>query len=141
MKDGLGLAPAICYESIYGEHLGRYFQKGANLLAIITNDGWWQNTPGHKQHALYAGLRAIETRKWVARSANTGISGFIDPSGKWVLPQPYNTAACVRQSVPADNNGITFFVRFGDILSKTAIAFYILLWGWVLVFRSRPLNA
>ncbi len=134
-NDGFRLAPAICYESIYGEHLSRYFQKGANLLVIITNDGWWQNTPGHKQHWLYARLRALETRSWVVRSANTGISGFIDPKGKMIDPQPYGIQACIRQSIPLQATDPTFFIRFGDILSKLSLAFYAVL--WVLKARRR----
>jgi apolipoprotein N-acyltransferase len=138
---GFRLAPAICYESIYGEHLSRYFKKEANLLTIITNDGWWQNTPGHKQHALYAGLRAIENRRWVARSANTGISGFINPAGKWIDPQPYNTAACIRRTIPVLTTEKTFYARFGDILSKLALAFYMSIWVWSLARRRRNQNA
>jgi len=140
-KNGFRLAPAICYESIYGEHLSRYFKEGANLLVIITNDGWWRNTPGHKQHALYASLRAIETRQWVARSANTGISGFIDPSGKWIDPQPYDTAACVKQKIPIRSGGTTFFVSYGDILSKGALTFYMGIWILCLAFRRRKENS
>ena len=140
-KNSFRLAPAICYESIYGEHLSRYVDKGANLLTIITNDGWWQNTPGHKQHALYAGLRAIENRRWVARSANTGISGFIQPDGRWIDPQPYNTTACIRREIPAPNADRTFYTRFGDILSKLALAFYTGIWIWVLVPLRRKENA
>ncbi len=136
-RDGLRLAPAICYESIYGEHISRYFQKDANLLAIITNDGWWRNTPGHKQHWLYARLRAIETRKWVARSANTGISGFIHPSGYWTSAQPYNTAACIRQTIAPSDNKMTFYVRYGDVLSVLSLALYTGLWIWMLATRRR----
>jgi len=138
---GFRLAPAICYESIYGEHLSQYVRKEANLLAIITNDGWWQNTPGHKQHALYAGLRAIETRCWVVRSANTGISGFIDPDGKWIDPQPYGTAACVTQKIPVGGGRTTFFVRYGDILSKAALMFCFGIWIWSWVYRRGKENS
>jgi apolipoprotein N-acyltransferase len=116
-------------------------RKEANLLAIITNDGWWQNTPGYKQHALYAGLRAIETRCWVVRSANTGISGFIDPVGKWIEPQPYGTAACVTQKIPVGGGRTTFFVRYGDILSKAALMFCIGIWIWSWVYRRRKENS
>ena len=79
------VAPIICYESIYGDYVSDYVKDGASWLAIITNDAWWNNTPGHKQHFSYAKLRAIEQRKWVARSANTGISGFVDPLGRVVM--------------------------------------------------------
>ena len=49
-KHGYKIAPSICYESIYGEFMSKYVRNGANIICIITNDGWWQNTPGHKQH-------------------------------------------------------------------------------------------
>jgi apolipoprotein N-acyltransferase len=95
-KNGFKIAPAICYESIYGDFMSRYVKQGANLICVITNDGWWKNTPGHKQHMNYARLRAIETRIWVARSANTGISCFIDPNGNVIDPQAYNTQAAIK---------------------------------------------
>jgi len=96
-------APIICYESIYGDYVQEYVNKGANILTIITNDGWWGNTAGHKQHMLYARLRAIETGKWVARSANTGISCFIDPTGKVYQPTPWNKQAALKMNIPALN--------------------------------------
>ncbi|MES2388745.1 MAG: apolipoprotein N-acyltransferase [Bacteroidota bacterium] len=81
-KTGQGpIAPVICYESAYGDYLTGFIRNGAHMIGIITNDGWWGNTPGHKHHWAYAKLRAIETRRYIARSANTGISGYIDPSG------------------------------------------------------------
>ncbi|MEO5562627.1 MAG: apolipoprotein N-acyltransferase [Chitinophagaceae bacterium] len=122
------IAPAICYESIYGEFMSKYIRNGANVICIITNDGWWRNTPGHKQHLAYARLRAIETRKWVVRSANTGISCFIDPFGVAIDPQPYNTVAAIKGSVSLSDQK-TFYVKYGDLLSKltviAAIAFVI----------------
>lgn len=117
-KHGIRIAPAICYESIYGEFMSKYIRRGANLICIITNDGWWNNTPGHKQHMSYARLRAIETRTWVARSANTGISCFIDPYGNVIEPRPYDVADAIRYNIsirPA--NGTTFYVRYGDVIS------------------------
>jgi apolipoprotein N-acyltransferase len=128
-KSGYQIAPAICYESIYGEFMSRYIRNRANLIAIITNDGWWKKTPGHKQHMHYARLRAIETRTWVARSANTGISCFIDPSGMVINPQPYNTAAAIKLPIQPENKK-TFFVTQGDVLSKImlAVAAFLLVW-------------
>src|SRR5574343_444659 len=73
----LKLAPAVCYESVYGDFMAKYIRSGAEVICIITNDGWWGNTPGHRQHLAYAKLRAIETRKQIIRSANTGISCFV----------------------------------------------------------------
>lgn len=120
-KHGYKIAPAICYESIYGEFMSKYIKNGANLICIITNDGWWKKTPGHKQHMNYARLRAIETRTWVARSANTGISCFIDPSGRVINAQPYDTETAIKLAIPPQTNRSTFFVRYGDILSKIMV--------------------
>ena len=110
------LAPAICYESIYGRFMSRYVANGANLVTIITNDGWWKNTPGHKQHMNYARLRAIETRKWVARSANTGISCFIAPDGRVVQAEPWNVATAIKNNMAMPNGAKTFYVQNGDII-------------------------
>ncbi len=133
-KSGFNIAPSICYESIYGEFMSKYVRNGANLICIITNDGWWKKTPGHKQHMNYARLRAIETRTWVVRSANTGISCFIDPYGRVIDPQPYNTAAAIKQSINPGNRK-TFFVKYGDILSKIMVALSILLLGWNITLK------
>jgi apolipoprotein N-acyltransferase len=120
------IAPSICYESIYGEFMSKYINNGANLICIITNDGWWKNTPGHKQHMSYARLRAIETRTWVARSANTGISCFIDPNGNVYESQPWDKAASIKKSI-ALTSSRTFFVRNGDITGRAAVTLSILL--------------
>jgi len=114
------IAPAVCYESIYGSFMAKYVLNGANLIAVITNDGWWGNTAGYKQHENYARLRAIETRRWVARSANTGISCFIDPAGQIYEPQPWDTATAIKMAIPR-NEVITFFVSQGDIISLIAM--------------------
>ena len=130
-RHGLAIAPAICYESIYGEFMTEYVRNGANLICIITNDGWWGNTPGFKQHLAYARLRAIETRKWVARSANTGVSCFISPVGITIDPQPYNSASVIKGFV-LPNDTKTFYVKYGDLLSKLMVIVSIGLVAWIL---------
>ena len=125
-KHGYVIAPAICYESIYGEFMSKYIRNGANIICVVTNDGWWGNTPGYKQHKNYARLRAIETRKWIVRSANTGISCFIDPDGNVINPQPWDKAAAIKMNIAATDNHQTFFVKNGDILSKAATLISIL---------------
>ena len=137
VKGGYKIAPSICYESIYGGFMRQYIRNGANLICIITNDGWWKNTPGHKQHMNYARLRAIETRTWVARSANTGISCFINPYGIVFNPQAYNTIAAIKMAVPVINDSPTFFVQHGDILSKMMIGLSIILLGWAIVLKVK----
>jgi len=121
---GVKVAPVICYESIYGDFLTGYIRNGANLIFIITNDGWWDNTAGHRQHFQYARLRAIETRRSIARSANTGISAFINQRGDVILPTQYWTPDVIEYSINA-NDSKTIYVRFGDYIGK--ICFYITL--------------
>ncbi len=113
-------APIICYESIYGEYVASYVRKGANLLTIITNDGWWGNTPGYQQHLQYARLRAIETRRWVIRSANTGMSAVIDAKGNILQTQPWDKATFIKATIPIETSE-TFFVKYGDILSRSTL--------------------
>ena len=117
VRDTLVVAPLICYESVYGEFCGNFVKQGANLLFIITNDGWWGNTPGHKQHFSMARLRAIELRRSIARSANTGISCFIDQRGDVYQQTEYWVPAVIRQDVNL-NNEMTFYARMGDYIGR-----------------------
>jgi apolipoprotein N-acyltransferase len=132
------IAPAVCYESIYGEFLSQFVRNGAGLIAVITNDGWWGNTPGHLQHENYARLRAIETRRWVVRSANTGISCFIDPAGSIVESGPWEEPAVIRRTVPAEER-MTFYIRYGDCISKIAlaVALLILVWNFATIIKTK----
>jgi apolipoprotein N-acyltransferase len=104
------VAPVICYESVFGEYVADYVSKGAGLLCIITNDGWWGNTPGHRQHFDYARLRAIETRRYVARAANTGISGFIDDKGEVISETSWWVPDAQKATVYELRN-LTFYVK------------------------------
>ncbi|MGZ3885752.1 MAG: apolipoprotein N-acyltransferase, partial [Bacteroidia bacterium] len=133
---GFKLAPSICYESVYGDFMGTYIREGAQVIGIITNDGWWGDTPGHRQHLSYAKLRAIESRKQIIRSANTGISCFIDEKGNISQPQPYWQFAVISSDVKL-NDVKTFFVRFGDLLSYASVIITIALLGFALVLRFR----
>ena len=119
---------AVCYESVYGEYCTGYVRKGARLLAVITNDAWWGDTPGYKQHLSYSCLRAIETRRWIARSANTGISAIIDPSGKIVSHTSWWQPEVLKGKVGLSDQQ-TFFVRHGDFIGRlsTLMAALILL--------------
>ena len=123
-------SPIICYESIYGDFVAEFVRNGAEFLCIITNDGWWGNTPGHRQHARYAKLRAIETRKDIARCANTGISMFISQRGDISQPTPYWEEAVISQTIKA-NDEITFYVKHGDYIGRFALflAFFLVLYA------------
>lgn len=118
-KSGVGVTPAICYESIYGEHLSHFVQNGADLHLVVTNDDWWHDTEGHRQHYEYARLRAIETRTPVARSANTGFSGFFDILGQDSQKTTYRTPACIKQNVPLYDYE-TVYLKHGDYIGRTA---------------------
>lgn len=114
------LAPIICYESIYGEFVGDYVKKGANFLAIMTNDSWWGVTEGHKQLLSYARLRAIETRREIARAANSGISAHINAKGDITADTFYGDQTALFAKVNL-YEGETFYVRSGDFLSRVGI--------------------
>jgi apolipoprotein N-acyltransferase len=126
---------------VYGEYVAEHVRMGANLLFIITNDGWWGNTEGHRQHLQYARLRAIETRRWVARSANTGISCIIDPMGRIQQPLPYWKEGVIKGNV-TPGYILTFYVKYGDLISKAASAFCILLiiYSFYLRFRQKKIS-
>lgn len=142
-SDNGKVAPVICYESIYGSYVGEYVRNGAEYIFIITNDGWWGNTPGYKQHLLYGRLRAIETRKAIARSANTGISCFINTRGEIEQPQPWWNARAIRQRI-ASQPGLTFYVRFGDYIAVLLLIVAAIATSWAAVrwyLRRRKRNA
>jgi len=116
-SNGIKVAPGICYESIYGEFLGKYVLNGAQLIAIITNDGWWKNTPGYRQHLSFSRLRAIETRKSIARSANTGISALINQRGDILQQTGWWEPAVLRGELKA-NSRLTFYCVWGDFIGR-----------------------
>jgi apolipoprotein N-acyltransferase len=113
-------APVICYESIYGEYVTDYIKNGANIICVITNDGWWRDTPGYKQHFAYASLLAIETRRSVVQSANTGISGFINQRGEVQQKTSWWRDDVLKQDVQL-NEEMTFYVKNGDYIGKAAL--------------------
>ena len=124
------LAPIICYESIYGEFTTDYVNKGANFLAIMTNDSWWGVTQGHKQLLSYARLRAIENRREIARSANSGISAHIDAKGEIIVDTIYGDETALPATIKL-YEGKTFYTRSGDLLSR--ISMFAL--GFLLFYR------
>ena len=121
----------ICYESAFGEYVSSFCKKGADLLFVITNDGWWGHTPGYRQHFEFSKLRAIECRRCVARSANTGRSGFINQRGDVLRQTHYWVPDAIRETLKA-NTKVTFYAQHGDYLSRIAVyVTFILLITWV----------
>lgn len=133
LGEGNPVAPIICYESIYGDYIRGYIKRGATWLGIVTNDAWWENTPGHKQHYSYAKLRAIEFRKWIARSANTGISGFIDPRGNSYDNTDWYAKTCPQRTIYA-NDRKTVYYYLGDL---GVIAVYLVVLTVGILLRRR----
>lgn len=118
-SDSIGVAAVICYESIFGGYMSEFMQNGAELIFIVTNDAWWDNTAGHKQHLYYASLRAIEARRDITRSANTGVSCFIDQWGNIRQTTEYGVPDVIRSTMYR-NSDITFFVKYGDQVGRVA---------------------
>ena len=116
----------ICYETVFGEYVTEFVRNGADMLFVITNDGWWGDTPGYKQHLEFSKLRAIETRRSVARSANTGVSGFINQRGDIVEQSKYWEHTALRNTLKT-NAKQTFYVRYGDYIYKISVFLTVLL--------------
>ena len=118
--DGHKIGAAICYESAFGEYVSQFCKKGADLLFVITNDGWWGYTPGYRQHFEFSKLRAIENRRCIARSANTGRSGFINQRGDVLQQTHYWVPDAIKATLKA-NTKVTFYAKHGDYLSRIAV--------------------
>ncbi|MBC8266792.1 MAG: apolipoprotein N-acyltransferase [Flavobacteriales bacterium] len=114
--NGKNIRPLICYESIYGE----MNYSNSALIAVITNDGWWKNTAGYKQHFEYARLRAIEQRKTIVRSANTGISGVINAKGEVLEKTKWDKKVCISSEVSLSSK-ITFYNQFGNYIGRISV--------------------
>lgn len=114
------IGAAICYESVYGELVGKFVRNGANVLCVITNDSWWDDSPGHMQHFEMSRLRAVETRRYVLRTANGGFSGVIDPLGRVLQKTEYGERTALQATVNAYTRE-TFYVKHGDYLARIAV--------------------
>jgi len=138
-SSGIKVVPAICYESVFGEHVAAHVRNGGNLIAVITNDAWWGDTPGYHQHLTFSSIRAIETRRDVVRSANTGISCFVDRKGVIHQPTAWWVPAAERRTVHLGNE-LTFFVRHGDLVGRAALILSVILLLWMVVRRGAGLR-
>lgn len=116
----------ICYESIYSDWCRGYVGEGATLISVITNDGWWGDTPGYRQHFSYSRLRAIELRRDIARCANTGISAFIDQKGDVLQQSRWWEPDLLHGRVNLTGNK-TFFASHGDIVGRLCTFVFVLM--------------
>ncbi len=123
---GTKVGMAICYEVVFADLVASEVRRGAGLLVTITNDGWYGFSWAPSQHFAQAVLRAAETRRWLARAALTGISGFIDPQGRVVARLPVGEHGVLEQMVQP-TTGRTPRVRFGDWWAGLAAAAVVVL--------------
>jgi apolipoprotein N-acyltransferase len=134
-NSNIDFSTSICYESIFGEFISQSFLKGSQCLFVITNDGWWRDSPGYKQHLSYSRLRAIENRKSVIRCANTGVSCFIDIYGNIDLKTDWWTKDTIRKKVSL-NNKITFYSKHGDYIGRISVFLLVLILLYSFVFNK-----
>tara|TARA_B110000008_G_scaffold52447_1_gene51624 strand:- start:18244 stop:19845 length:1602 start_codon:yes stop_codon:yes gene_type:complete len=127
-------APVICYESIYGEFSTEYIRLGADFFAVISNDAWWGDTPGHKQLLSITRLRAIENRRSIARSANTGISALINEKGEFIRKIDYETEGTILSEIPLVKTK-TFYTTYGDFIAR--ICFLTLILYFLMAISGR----
>jgi apolipoprotein N-acyltransferase len=124
----------ICYESTFPDYVRQYTLKGAQALSIITNDGWWQQSSGYIQHAGLAVLRAIENRREIMRSANTGTSLFVDVYGMRHQDTEWWKEAVIDRKINLYTEK-TFYVLHGEYL---AIIFLFLTAGiWIYAMLTK----
>ena len=135
-------AAAICYESVFPEIVRGFANVGARFLVNITNDGWYGFSSGPAQHALIAVYRAIETRRPIARSANTGISTLIDRAGRLHDPTAQYIPDVILGDLPlgrADEQ--TFFMRHGMFVGTWCLLLTILSVAWAAISSVRRRRA
>lgn len=125
----------ICYESAFEDLARRYRARGADFLVNITNDAWYGRTAATYQHAAHLVMRAIETRSGIARAANSGISGFVDPFGRYHDATELETEDLVIGTL--ETSGVVpLYVRWGDWVGRLAVLVSIamvsgaLIMGW-----------
>ena len=135
VNDKITAAPVICYESIFGEYISEYVRKGANIITIFTNDGWWGNTDGYKQHAMYAQLHAIEERMLIVRAANTGTSCFILPNGEMTKATTWWQEAVIKNGI-ITNDKPTFYGLHGDLIGKISLWVGLIYFCFFLTIRA-----
>ena len=126
----------ICYESAYPNYVREFVKRGAEFLVVITNDSWWGNTSGAYQHASFASLRAVETRRWVVQCANGGISVIVDPAGtNYISTSLFSSARLVGEIGLRSEN--TFYVKYGDIIGSISVVASIMLLITAFILKHR----
>ena len=139
-NDGVKIGPSICYEGLYGGYFAGFAREGAEVMALVSNDGWWGNTPGHKRLFDFSRLRAIETRRAIARSANTGISGFISPTGEVIGERLLWDQEGVLTAELELREEKTLYTLYGDWNARIATYIGVLSLLYYVAYRTRKRN-
>jgi apolipoprotein N-acyltransferase len=114
------ISTAICYEIVYPDLVRRFVRSGSELLTTITNDAWFGETSAPYQHFAQASMRAIEDGRYLVRSANTGISGIVDPYGRVIEKSAIFTPTVIVGSARF-LQGFTVYVRTGDVFAYASV--------------------
>jgi apolipoprotein N-acyltransferase len=114
------ISVAICYEIVYPDLVRQFVKGGSELLTTITNDAWFGTTSAPYQHFAQASMRAIENGRYLVRSANTGISGIVDPYGR-VLAQTDIFQPAVIVSPVRFLEASTIYTRAGDVFAYASV--------------------
>jgi apolipoprotein N-acyltransferase len=118
--NGHPISVAICYEVVYPNLIRQFVLRGSELLTTITNDAWFGRTSAPYQHFAQASMRAIEEGRYLVRSANTGISGIVDPYGR-VLEKTDIFQSTVLVGEARFLRTSTVYARHGDILAYASV--------------------
>ena len=118
--ESMAIVPIVCYESIFGPYCARNLPEEKGFICMITNDGWWKNTPGYVHHFNFSPVRAIESRRDFVRVANTGISAIINARGLVIARTPWWEKATLKGKVHL-REGRTFFARNGDYIGRISL--------------------
>lgn len=128
-------ATPICFEDAFSDLCRQYILQGAELFINLTNDSWSRRESAQIQHWAIARFRAIENRRTLVRSTNSGVSCVIDPTGRNIFELPQFTATAAMVSIPVyTTQNLTIYTRYGDIFARSMAALLIL---WALAFLIR----
>lgn len=122
---GLKIAPLICYEDIIPSFSRKFVVKGANLIVNLTNDAWFGKTYAPYQHLLLSIPRSVETRRYLIRATNTGISAIIDPVGRVVEKTEIFKETNLEGKVAILNDNITLYTKIGYLFPLGCLVFWI----------------
>lgn len=139
VHNGVKVGTAICYEGIYGDFYGQFVRDGAQAMLIVSNDGWWGDTPGYRHLFAFSRIRAVEHRRAIARSANTGMSGLIDSRGDVLQKMGWDERGTLTGEIEL-NDRKTFYTLYGDYVGRIAQYVMGLCLLYYIAYRVRKKN-